>query len=215
MINHRRRRFCGKHKAKDRTWNDYSYSFTSNGIDYYECIVCKEALQKIIERDNRIEANIQKQKEEKYQRQRIKWLKKSTKRKQDMQEQLWDEVVKKDLLRGVKNCYKLPPIPKELLQLKRATMNLHRAIKLKKEDLKNKLEQQELEDKRNKEREAKILSCHIHGKLRWDQVVKSGVRQEIQQYRCVFCNRAMGRKSWNKNKNKRNLENENKKHSES
>lgn len=95
-------------------------------IDIYECKKCREQLDKDLERQKRIRANEQKQKDEAYERFKIKLGKDIVRRERSMRENLWDSVITHKLNHGQKIRI---DYPKEMIRLVRDLMKLKRLIK--------------------------------------------------------------------------------------
>lgn len=151
----KRRMRCASHKSAGRSWTDYYLSYTSSdGIEYYYCRECRANADKELARLEKIIANEKKQKIESYSKYWEKYYKRENERLKSQKEDLWDFVVKNELLKGMKLkgiqrqlCWEA--IPKELIQLKRATMKLQRKIisakEIKKNELIEKIEKERLE----------------------------------------------------------------------
>jgi hypothetical protein len=122
---------CGNHTVKGRTWDDYVLVDDFGTKQYFACKECKKEYDILAERDERIYKNEQKQKEASNEKKNKIYREKWNKRKISRQRDLWDDALRISFLRGMKgeNAWKTE-VPKELLQLIRATMKLSRLIKI-------------------------------------------------------------------------------------
>lgn len=189
---------CSRHED-DRDISEYVFWYTKTTMEYYvdiyECIICREILQKSIDRQNKIREHNERQNEHSYNKNLIKRKKYLDKREESRKKDIWDDEVKNELWKGTKlkghnkSKYK-DSIPKEVLQLTRATMKLKRLIKSLKDKNneiinleKQKIEQEEFE--KNKD----YVFCKKHGTLKIENVIKSGISKwtGMQQYKCKFC----------------------------
>lgn len=197
-MNKKKRLQCRKHYSKGRGWDDYVFSYTRNEVDYYYCKPCWEyneqwlAKRKIIEERERV------QKEEAFQRWMLKTEQRRQERERRSKEDLWDCVVRKELLKGIKNSWKIE-VPKELLQLKRASMKLERLINEKKKGIRDKKE--EFKGKLKKLNEH-LLICKKHGYIYLKDAIKSGKSRWTgeQKYKCQKCMKDLHNQYYEKKK---------------
>ncbi len=137
MPNKIKKQKCYGGHSQDRDLNEYTFWVTDirkkNHVDIYECKKCKEQLERDIDRQNRIKAHNNKQQEDAYNRFKIKMDKKIFRLEKSKKEGLWDCVIKNELTKGLKltghNKYLYQQkITKDIIQLKRATINLKTLI---------------------------------------------------------------------------------------
>jgi hypothetical protein len=184
-----------------------------NHIDIYECRECKEKLERDIDRENRIIEHNRKQKEDARLRREIKNSEEYLKRLKSIENDLWDFKVRDWLAKGIKlkgyekGLYK-ERIPKEILQLARATMKLMRKIEHIKKSLPTRKEIEE--QKRLKQAEIDminkkpIMRCTHHGDRFLENVIKSGVDKTNgkQRFKCKECMKRIHAENYKKNKTK-------------
>ena len=160
-------------------------------IDLWECKKCKEHHKRQIDRENRIREHNEKQYQESRKRYNIRYEKKLEKLEKSRKENIWDDEVRHELSIGLKlnsdqrYLYK-EKIPKQVLQLKRATMRLERLIKNIKENHKTK---KELEKEAIKKLKRPLVECRKHGALFLKDVIKGGKSRWTgeQRYKCRQC----------------------------
>ncbi len=187
--------------ANDRDISEYVFWHTDirkpKHVDIYRCKMCKDQLEKDLDRERRIKEHNDKQREESCRRMWIRIDKKAGKRKKSMTDNLWDCVVEKELLKGEKN--KNVIFPKDMLSLKRAAMKLSRLIKNKKEEAKK---EKELNEEKLKKSRQPLVRCPKHGSLFILDVIKSGMSRinGEQQYKCRKCMRDMHKAHYENNK---------------
>lgn len=194
----RRRKPCQKHTAPGRSWDEYVLSHydhddKGNKIkEVWRCRECKEEddkwlaeydEQKALERIN-------------YEDWKYSFWKEIFDReealKKRQKDELWDCYVKKTMFIGVKGSG-LMKIPKELLQLKRATIRLNRLIDKAKEAQKEAIENQKKEAEKEAYRQRKLkgvlVQCKKHGALFLKDVIKGGKSRWTgeQRYKCRAC----------------------------
>ncbi len=172
MKTKRRRNRCyhlqQNHHAKIKKWEDYYFSYVDHkGVEIYNCIKCRDFNNKEIERLNRIVANEKNQKEDQHRIFREKSEARIAKRLIQIKEQLWDHYVEKELYKG--DSVKIE-FPKEMIQLKRATMRLQRMIKA--------CSHLPCNMPSNN-----ILRCRIHGQLSDQNIIL--VKPKV--YKCKLC----------------------------
>ena len=128
----KKRQRCEIHYASGRSWDNYKFGFVDyRGIEIWRCIQCTERSDKWL-------ANYEKQqkiKKEKAEQDSMKFWQKMRERNRRYEEEMWDNFIERQLLRGIKDSHKIE-IPKELLQLKRASMKLERLIICKRKKIK-------------------------------------------------------------------------------
>lgn len=130
----RQRMRCQNHKATKRKWDYYEFSYVDyRGYEIYRCIECQILLAQEIKKYEE-EMIIERKREELESLKRYQEaLEKEKKFKQKIKDELWDCEVQRYLALGTKltglnrDKYK-NIIPKEVLQLARATIKLQRAI---------------------------------------------------------------------------------------
>lgn len=194
---------CGVHPRKDRAWENYYLSYTSSdGIEFYYCIECKKQQNREDERWQRIKDNEKRQREQSDELFYKKMVERQAYREKSRREQIWDDEVNKELMKGMKQKH-LIEFPKEMLQLKRATMKLSRLIKhIKKiniDKLKKELkEEQIILIKLN----TPLIKCQKHGELFLKDVIKSGKSKWTgeQLYKCRECMSNIKKKHYINNK---------------
>lgn len=176
MKSKKRKTACSKHKSKNRKWNEYWFGYVDhNGIERWHCIKCKEENEKEMNRLERIIANEKKQRDEADQ---IYWAKsqiRQAKREQNIKENLWDFVVIRELKRDMKKQH-LIEFPKELIQLKRATMKLQRVIKSA-SGLPILIEMPH----------RKVYQCNKHGIIYLKDLIKIQYSSKKYGYKCKKC----------------------------
>jgi len=94
------------------------------GRELYECKKCKISLDRACAHEERNR-----------ERQKLAFEKKCIQNKKNIElriksirENMWDHYIERELLRGIKKSWLIQKIPKEVLQLKRATLLLTRSI---------------------------------------------------------------------------------------
>lgn len=122
-----------QHRATGRSWSFYKmYAVWKDGTEVYRCKECGEREDREYERLCRVVANEKKQREYS---DKLYWeraSKKQRRRLRSRREGIWDDMVRKELCRGVKDWriknYIRENAPIELIRLKRALMKLERLI---------------------------------------------------------------------------------------
>lgn len=192
----KRRQRCEEHKASGRSWSEYVFGFIDyKGTEIWRCIKCKEVSDQWL-----IEYEIKKDKERR--ESQDNWRKtldmydeKIKARRKKMKDELWDCEVRDALtvgtkLRGDARRKFKQEIPKEVLQLARATIRLQNLTR----DMKIGINQKN-QDKRDKEKEElerknrPLKKCITHGDLFLPDVIKSGKNRWTgeQDYKCRAC----------------------------
>lgn len=193
----KRRERCQRHLATERSWDEYEFDYVNyKGVEVYRCKECAIAEQKESDRLERMREHDNRLRDEAYDRWRDRLYARIEERKKRSQNELWDHVVRKELLKGVKKSH-LIEIPKELLQLKRASMKLERLIKESRKKEKEKFEKaQEEKEKFEKTQQEEIerlkrplVECKKHGPLFLKDVIKGGFSRWTgeQRYKCRQC----------------------------
>lgn len=195
-----RREVCHrKHgSAKERPWSDYHYSYTTDhGTHMYTCNECKRLWD---EEEAFYYSKAEVKKREQEEADRLYWEKvrerQEDRRKRQLND-LWDFIVIDELARGTglkgeeRRLFK-ESLPKELLQLKRASLKLQRLIDQKKKGIK---------DKKDKLKQP-LIKCYKHGGLYLKDVIKAGICPSSgeQKYKCRECMRNIKKNYYENNK---------------
>lgn len=202
MVNKIKKRRCAYHSTS-RDLSEYSFWVTDrrwkNPVDVYECKLCKERLDRDIERSEKIRSHNKKQNEEASRERNILWEKKSAKRIKSISEDIWDFVVQDYLCKDLKLKWPLKhvykeSIPKEILQLTRSHMRLQRLIDDMKKSMRN-VQSIESEKERQSKLNKPLMNCRLHGKLFKDDIIKGGKSRWTgdQRYKCKRCMRDLHR----------------------
>lgn len=215
MSNQIKKRKCSYH-ADDRDMSEYFFSHTDirkvKHFDIYECIKCQEHLDRAIDRSDRIREHNKKQNEAADEISTDRYRKKRLKIQKSIENDLWDFTVKKELSKGMKlkgqaRIIFEDNIPKEVLQLARATMKLNKAIYRIKNNLPSLKEIEEAEKQRHAEEsraaQKPLMRCAKHGDLFWPNAIKSGKEPSgRQRYKCKECMKALHADNYKRNKEK-------------
>lgn len=199
---------CGSH-ANERDISEYYFAFqVTHIVDHYECKHCKDELDAQIERERKSREHNRKQEDEAYKRYQERSNKKMQERQRSIKEDIWDFVVKNELCKGIKLTGELKyaykeNIPKEILQLKRASMKLERLINgIKKGEISKVTTEKEWKKMEIERLKHPLVNCHQHGQLFIKDVVKAGKSKWTGRilYKCKICLKRMQREHYEKNK---------------
>lgn len=193
---------CGA-KTSHRDLSEYYFHMTDyKGRDLYECKKCKDWMDKYFDRERRKQDNNERQYEESIKIRDAKFSKKLKKLQKSKEQDIWDDEVRNELCKGLKLTglvkYQFKEsIPKELLQIKRASMQLDRIIK---STRKSEQENKELKQKEIEKLNQSLIECKKHGSLFLIDVIRSGQRRGMQQYKCRQCMQDLHRDHYQRNK---------------
>lgn len=207
---------CSYHE-NDRDISEYIFAYTDirkvKHVDIYRCKKCEERHERELDRENRIRNHNRKQEDAAYQRYIKRFNEKEAKINKSIEEDLWDFKVRDYLakgtkLKGYKKYLYKESIPKEILQLARATIKLNREIDRIKKCLPSKKELLEQERIRQSEidraNKKPIMKCSKHGDCFYPDVIKSGIDKTNgkQKFRCKQCVKIIRANHYKNNKEK-------------
>jgi len=185
MANRKYRKRCDYHLSRDRRWDQYKYAYSFDNVDYYICILCCERREELIQKAEVRRLREEAERDARHQ----KFLDEIDERHRRAERELWDHVVRRDLLRGVKNAG-LIEVPKETIRLHRSIMRLNRLIKDKKEESAEAIKKEKLAQVPVEPIKSLLKKCHIHGKLQLSDMIKSGFNRHGEQYyKCKLCSK--------------------------
>lgn len=198
----KRRQRCFRHKASERSWNEYVFGFIDyRGVHIWRCRECKEKDDEWLAR---YEKRIEKERIDRDERWKKLWTKQKEKedaRRISKKEDLWDSEIRNILsigtkLKGTQRYEYQQSMPKELLQLARATIKLQRFIKEKKDLI-------GVPKTKTIPKNIFLEKCKKHGELKIVDCVKSGKRPDgTQKYKCRKCQRDMQHSHYRSNREK-------------
>lgn len=215
MDNRIKKNKCSDH-ADNRDMSEYVFWHTDirkeKHVDIYECRICRERLDRSLDRQERMRDHNKKQNAIADDIATARYRKKRLKRLKSIEFDLWDFTVRKELSKGMKLKGRAKiefedSIPKEVLQLARATMKLNYAIQRIKKNLPS-LKQIEEAEKLKQAEESRaaqkpLMRCAKHGDLFWSAAIKSGKEPSgRQRYKCKECMKAIHADNYKRNKEK-------------
>lgn len=197
---------CERHYITKRSFEHYVFRYSYGDTEYYECLICKDIRE--MQEKRYVEQRMLRDQQinKKWHDDRLRREERDRQRKINMESQLWDCYVAKEIIKGmglkghVKRQF-INSLPKEFLQLARATIKLKRAIKCKIEDQERK---HLILSREYKTINTPIMKCHTHGNCYERNVIKAGLSRWTgrQLYKCKRCMADLHQRHYEKNKEK-------------